>query len=146
MKTSLGVLAAVALWATAAPAGEIALFHWPDSLPPQEVAAVPVVLDLPWWVGIVDLDKPAIRLTQRSAYEYEDCLDLVIETPRNLSVSARITPTGAVPGTYSCWLSSPFINAPQSILSICVKLETQAVLPPMNDVHVGTVTLTITPR
>ena len=146
MKRSLCALAAVALWAVAAPGGEIAVSHWPASLPPQEVADIPVHLDLPWWVWIKDLDKLALRLTQRSAREYEGCLDIVLETQRNLNVAAKITPTGAVNGTYFCSLSSAFIEAPQTLLSICVKLETETTLPPANDVHVGTVTLTFTPR
>ncbi len=145
-KISPWAVGAATLLALTAQAGEIETSDWPREFISQEMTTVPVFMDIPLWVRIRDIDKLVIRLIPRSTYEYEGCADVVFETPRNLNVSVRFIPTGAVRGKYSCWLSSSFAEAPEPALNVCVKLETEELPPPMTNVRVGVVTFQVSLR
>jgi hypothetical protein len=146
MKVGLVVYAAIAAGGLAAQAGEMVIPRWPGDVVPQEVTSVPVMVEGPWWVWVKDLDELVIRLLRQSAHEYEGCIGLVIETHGSWNVDAEFIPTGAVPGDYSCWLTSSVLRAPESLLGVCVTLKTQTLPPAAKDVRVGTVKLKFSPR
>jgi hypothetical protein len=98
MKKVLFAVAAVALLAVTAGAGEIKIHEWPCQFIAQEVTSIPVVMDVGYWIKVKDQDKLRIKLTQKTIHSYEGCVDVVIETNTNITVSAKITATGAVPG------------------------------------------------
>ena len=64
MKKALFAVAAVALLAVAAQAGEIKYHEWPCAPIPQEITTIPVVMDVGYWVRIKDQDKLKITLKQ----------------------------------------------------------------------------------
>ena len=147
MRMRLWVIAAVVVCAATTQAGEIGTFFWPTMVVPQEVAEIPVVMDLGWWAWIKDLDDLddlVIRLLPLSAFEYEGCVDVVFGVHNDLTVSAEFFPTGAVAGTFSVGLSSPILRADENTLRVCVKLKMDAPPPPpQTDIRVGTVRLKI---
>ncbi|MEN6429014.1 MAG: hypothetical protein ABFE13_27005 [Phycisphaerales bacterium] len=145
VRTNPLIIGAVALLAVAAQAGEIKTHTWISSPVPQELATIPVWMEIQPWVRIKDLDKLVIRLIRQSTTTYEGCIDLVCEARANVNISAEFMSNGLIPGEYSCRLSSPYLDAPGGTLSVCVKLKTQA-LPPPTNVRVGTVIFRITPR
>jgi hypothetical protein len=151
LKKSLIVVAAVALLAGAAQAGEIKIHEWPCEFIKQEIPglAIPVVMDVGFWVHVKDQDKLKIKLQQISIHEYEGCTDIVVETNFNLSMSCKITPTGAVGGDYSCSVSPSDINAPGGTTTVCAKLK-KAKLGDQpggtKNVKVATIKLLVVPR
>jgi hypothetical protein len=125
MKKSLFLVAAVALLAASAHAGEIKIHEWPCVFIKQEIPGleIPVTMDVGYWVHIKDQDKIKIKLSQVSIHEYEGCTDMVVETNFNLSMSCTISPTGAVGGKYSCSVSPADIDAPGGTTTVCAKLK-----------------------
>jgi hypothetical protein len=123
LKKSLFVVAAVALLAVAAQAGEIKQHSWPTTYVPMEIAEIPVVMDVGYWVAIQDQDKLKIKLAQKSIHTYEGCTDMVVKCNFNVTLSCKITPTGAVGGNYSCSVSPADINAPGGTTTLCAKLK-----------------------
>ncbi len=140
------VVVTVAVLAVSTQAGEIAVSPWPGGCVPQEVTTIPVLMDIPWWVRIENLDELVIHLVAQSAYEYEGCLDVVFEASGNLDISARFIPNGAVAGRYSCWLSSSVLRTGENVLNVCVNLEVPKLPTPMTNVQVGVVVFRIAPR
>ena len=147
MRTNPLVIGAMALLAVAAQAGEISTFTWPRIHDPIELTTIPVWMDLQPWVWVKDVDKLVIYLIRRSACTYEGCVDVTFEAHASVNISAEFIPNGVVPGTYTCWMSSPLLDPPGGTLSVCVKLKAKpAPLPPPTGVRVGTVIFRITPR
>ncbi len=138
----------VALLATAAPAGEIRIYEWPTQFVPQEVAAIPVVMDVGYWMQIVN-QNGKIKLLQTGIRTYEGCLDLQVLCNFNLSLSASILATGAVSGTYSCSIVGADVDAPGGIARLCARL-TNANLGSQpggsKNVNVAIVTVRVAPR
>ncbi len=147
-RRSIVVAWMIALLAVAAPAGELKIYTWPTQFVPQEVAAVPVVMDVGYWMQIVNQDT-RIKLIQTGIRTYEGCVDLVIRTNFNLSLSASILATGTVPGLYSCSIVGADIDVPGGIATLCAKLRD----PNLNgqpggskNVTVAIVTVKVAPR
>jgi hypothetical protein len=152
MKKVLFAVAVVALLAVTAPAGEIKIHEWPCQLIPQEVCSIPVVMDVGYWIKVKDQDKLRIKLNQKSIHEYEGCCDIVIETNTNITVSASISKTGAVPGDYSVKVNgggSAPVDAPGGTVTICaylVNADLSQTPGGSKDVHVATVKIKVVPR
>jgi hypothetical protein len=152
MKKVLFAVAAVALLAVTAGAGEIKIHEWPCQFVPQEVTTIPVVMDVGYWIKVKDQDKLRIKLTQKTIHSYEGCVDVVIETNTNITVSAKITSTGAVPGDYSVKVNgggSAPVDAPGGTVTICAYLEKADLSKTpggSKDVHVATVSVRVVPR
>lgn len=109
--------------AVAAQAGELKIHNWPCAFIPQEIAEIPVVMDIGYWVKIKDQDKLKIKLSQISIHEYEGCTDMNVECNFNITLSCSISATGAVGGKYSCWINGGDINAPGGTAQVCAKLK-----------------------
>ncbi len=103
MTRTLLLSAAISLLlAVSGQAGEIKIHDWPTEYIPQEVATIPVVMDVGYYVQVMDQDKLRIKLRQKSIREYEGCTDMVVRCNFDLTLSCTIVPTGAVSGDYSC--------------------------------------------
>ncbi len=145
---SIGCLLAV-LWAVAAPAGGIKTHYWPCQFVPQEVGSIPVLMDIGYWIEIVN-QNAFIKLIQTSINTYEGCTNLRVRCNADLTMSCTIAPTGAVPGTYSCSITQGAnIGIPGGTITVCAKLKNpnlagQAGGTP--NVHVATITLWVMPR
>jgi hypothetical protein len=142
----LGFVAA--LCASAAPAGEIKFHLWPCAPIPQEIATIPVFMDVGYWIEIVN-QNAIIKLRQISIHTYEGCTDLLVRSNTDLRLSCSIAPTGAVPGTYSCSITGADIDAPGGHADVCAKL-TNANLAARpggtKNLKVAVVTIRVVPR
>ena len=149
MKRSFFLVAAVALLATTAQAGEIKIHDWPCEFIFQELSTIPVVMDVGYWVRIKDQSKLKIKLQQKSIHEYEGCTDMKVECNLNVSLSCSISATGAVPGQYSASLNPADIDTPGGTVTVCAKLKNADLSKTpggSKNVHVATVTIKVKPR
>jgi hypothetical protein len=139
---------AVALLAAAAPAGEIKIHKWPCALVPQEVVTIPVVMDIGYWVHIINQDAK-IKLKQISIETYEGCTDLRLRSNFDLTLMCSIVPTGIIKGNYSCFVEGADIDAPGGTATVCARL-TQANLVGApggsRNVQVANVVVRVVPR
>jgi hypothetical protein len=142
------VIAAIVLMATGLQAGEIKVHNWPATFVPLEVTSYPVVMDVGFWMEIVN-QFDVIKLQQITIQKYEGCIDVKVKTNFNLLLSCTIAGTGAVGGTYTATLTDAAINAPYGVAKLCVTL-TNANLTGQpggsTNVHVATVTIRVVPR
>jgi hypothetical protein len=123
MKKALFAVAAVALLAVTAQAGEIKIHDWPCTLTPVDITTIPVVMDVGYWVQIPDQDKLKITLSQISIHEYSGCTTMTVKTNAPITLSATITSTGDVPGDYSAWIDgSASIPMGTSLVKVCAKI------------------------
>ncbi len=142
------MLCILALLAGAVSGGELRFRYWPSNYVPQEVADIPVLMDVGYWVHIVNQDE-VIKLRQVSIHRYEGCLDLDVRCNFNLRLSCSIAATGAIDGKYSCSLDGPDIDAPRGIATLCAQLNNAELGGQPGgtmDVHVATVTIRVVPR
>jgi hypothetical protein len=154
MKKVLFAVAAVALLAVAAQAGEIKYHEWPCAPIPQEITTIPVVMDVGYWVRIKDQDKLKIVLKQDAIHDYSGCTTANVETNSCLKFSCSIAKVkkdnaDVVPGDYSCSVSPADIDAPGGTLTVCakiVKADLSKVPGGSKGVHVGNVTVKVIPR
>lgn len=154
MKKALFAVAAVAVLAVAAQAGEIKYHEWPTTLVAQEIATIPVTMDVGYWVKIKDQGDLKIKLGQQSIHTYYGCTNMVVETNTCLTFSSsisKVTKDGSVvvPGDYSSSLSPANIDAPGGTISVCAKLENadlSKVAGGTKNVHVANVTIKVVPR
>ncbi len=147
-RKSLFIGLLVALLAAAAPAGQIKVHQWPTKFIPQEVTSIPVVMDVGYWMEIVN-QNVKIKLVQINIHTYEGCVDLKVRTNFNLTMSASITPTGAISGNYSCSIEEPDVDAPGGDRTVCAKLRNANLSGQpggSRNVHVATVTIRVVPR
>lgn len=154
MKKALFAVAAVAVLAVAAQAGEIKYHEWPTTLVPQEIATIPVKMDVGYWVKIKDQGDLSIKLGQQSIHTYYGCTNMVVETNTCLTFSSsisKVTKDGSVvvPGDYSSSLSPANVDAPGGTVTVCAKLENadlSKVAGGTKNVHVANVTIKVVPR
>lgn len=143
----MGLLAVVGT--AAAPAGEIKTHYWPCAFVPQEIATIPVLMDIGYWIEIVNQDT-FIKLRQTTINTYEGCTNLHVRCNADLTLNCWIAPTGTVPGTYSCSISgSANVNRPGGIVTVCAKLKNPNLASHPGgsvNVHVASVTITVVPR
>jgi len=149
LKKSLFVVAAVALLAVAAQAGEIKYHSWPTTFVPMEITEIPVTMDVGYWVQIKDQDKLNIKLAQVNVHTYEGCTDMVVKCNFDLSLSCSISANGNIPGDYSCSINGADIPAGGATATVCAKL-TNADLGGQpggtTNVQVATVTIWVVPQ
>jgi hypothetical protein len=148
-RSSVAVVAALLL-AASAQAGEIKIHEWPVQFVFVEITAIPVVMDVGYWVKIKDQDKLKIKLVQdeQDIHKFKGCTDMVVESNFNLLLSCSITATGAVPGDYSCSVDPANVPLGGAAVKVCATL-TNADLSktPGNskDVQVATVKIKVKP-
>ena len=148
LRPSLIAICVAALVTTAAPAGELKFHAWPVAYVPVEVVDIPVVMDVGFWVDIVNQDD-VIKLQQVSIHRYEGCLDLEVHCNFDLTLNCSIVSTGAIVGKYACSLLDPDIDVPGGTATVCAQLvdaDLDGQPGGSRDVHVATVTITVVPR
>lgn len=148
LRQSLLATWAVALLATAASAGELRSRCWPVHYVPQEIVDIPVVMDVGFWVDIVNQDD-IIKLQQVSIHQYEGCLDLEVLCNFNLTLSCSIVSTGAIEGQYGCFMQKPDVDLPGGTATVCAQLDNAKLGGQpggSRNVHVATVTIRVVPR
>jgi len=148
LRRKLVSIALVAFWAVAAHAGEIKVHYWPTQFIPQEVTNINVVMDVGFWMEVVN-QNDVIKLQQINVHTYQGCIDLKILSNFNLLLGASIVPTGAVGGQFSCYLDDPAIDAPGGVATLCAKLEGANLAGKpggSKNVHVASITVTVVPR
>ncbi|HSW01495.1 MAG TPA: hypothetical protein VLI39_15095 [Sedimentisphaerales bacterium] len=147
-RRSLFIALGAILCAATARAGEIKWHLWPCAPIAQEIATIPVLMDIGYWIEIVNQDA-VIKLRQITINNYEGCTDLRVRTNSQIRLSCSISPTGAVPGTYSCYITGADINPPGGNANVCAKL-TNANLAGRpggtKDLKVAVVTVRVVPR
>jgi hypothetical protein len=147
------VVAAVALLAVAAQAGEIKYHEWPCAPIAQEITTIPVIMDVGYWVKITDQDKLVIELSQDSIHTYSGCCNMAVTTNTALTFSASISKTAVggvvvVPGDYSAWCSPANVASGSSTVAACAKItdaDLSNVPGGSKDVNVATVTIKVVP-
>ncbi len=134
--------------ASAAPAGELKFHVWPCGPTPLEITSIPVYMDVGYWIEILNQDA-IIKLKQVNIHTYEGCTELYVRTNSHIRFSCTISPTKAIPGTYTCSISPADINPPKGTAKVCAKL-TEANLAGRpggaRDVRVATITVRVVPR
>jgi hypothetical protein len=134
LRRRLSVIASVVLLATVAHAGEVKVHQWPAQFVPLEVTSYPVVMDIGYWMEIVN-QLDVIKLQQVTINKYQGC--------------CSITPTGAVSGTYTATLKDAAINPPYGVSKLCVTLTNPNLTGQpggSRNVHVATVVVRVMPR
>jgi len=142
------VIASVVLFATSLQAGEIKIHDWPAQFIPLEVTSFPVVMDIGFWMEVVN-QFDVIKLQQITIHKYEGCIDVKVKTNFALLLSATIHPTGAVGGTYTAILTDAAINPPYGVAKLCVTLNNADLTGQpggSKNVHVASVTIRVVPR
>lgn len=154
MKRSLLAVAAAALPAVWAQAGEIKYHEWPSMPVPQEITTIPVQMDVGYWIRITNQNDLKIVLRQEAIHTYSGCTPMTVETNSNLTFSTSIAKVirdgnAVVPGDYTSSVSPANVDAPGGILSVCAKLtnaDLSRVPGGSKNVHVANVTVKVVPR
>jgi hypothetical protein len=154
LKRSLIAVAAVAVLASIAPAGEIKLHNWPTQFVPQVITEIPVLIDIGFWVRIKDQDKLKIKLSQVDIHTYAGCTNVNIECNFDLTVSCSISPekvdgSNVMGGKYSCSVNNADVYAPGGTVEVCAQVK-EANLKDVpggsKNVKVATVKLKVAPQ
>ena len=148
LKRSVLLVVTVAILTATANAGEIKIHTWPTQYIPQEVCTIRVLMDIGYWIEIVNQNDP-LKLQQTAIDVYEGCLDLGVKCNFACRLSCTIVPTGAVQGTYSCYLTGADIDPPAGIATLCARVDNaQLIGQPggTDNVHVASVTISVVPR
>jgi hypothetical protein len=150
LKRSLIAIAVVALLATVAPAGEIKLHTWPCALIAQEITQIPVKMDIGYWIRIKDQGSLSIKLAQLEGeiHKFKGCTDMKVETNFKVELSASISSTGAVGGSYGVSLDPSILEIGNSTVKVCATLNDAnlgAKPAGSKNVHVATVKIKVVP-
>lgn len=119
---------------------------------PQKRCVIPVVMDVGMYVEILDIRSLSIKLKQVEFDTFEGCTEIRIRNNFDLELGCKVTPTGLVPGDFSCYVDDPKVPLDLSenvaVRKVCVKAEKVKILstPPGLDAHVADVTITIVPE
>jgi hypothetical protein len=134
------------LVAMTAQAGQVKLHNWPVQFRyvPQEVTTVDVVMDIGYWIQIINQNK-VLKLQQVSLDEYEGSLDIQVRC----KFVSEIVPNGTVGGTYSSSFTNADIDAPGGTATLHATLEDadiSAVEGGTFDVKVAQIVVKVVPR
>jgi hypothetical protein len=102
LKKSLFVVAALAMLAVTAQAGTIKVHTWPTTFVAQELATIPVYMDVGYYVEVKDQNKIGITLSQKTVKDFEGCTDISVENNFALTLTCSISQDGPVGGTFKC--------------------------------------------
>jgi opacity protein-like surface antigen len=150
MKKMVFIAVVAVLLAVAAQAGEIKVHDWPMTEPepiPQDVCTINVIMDIGYWIECVNQDDD-LKLIQKHIHSYENCMTLEIRSNFRAQLSCSISPTGVVPGDYTCDLDPTVAEVGTSYVSLCVQLhnaDLSGAVGGTSDVHVATVTIKVLP-
>jgi hypothetical protein len=115
---------------------------------PVQLTHINVVMDVGYWIDFVNRPD-VIKLEPVDLTTYQGYTNLQVHCNFDLSMSCTITPTGEIPGRYSCWIDGDEIHAPQGTARVYARLEKANIAAQMGgsrNIHVATITVRITPR
>jgi len=169
MKKALFAVAAVALLAVVAQAGEIKLHEWPCEPVPQELMTIPVYMDIGYWIRIKDQGKKLIYMHQDSVHVYSGCTGdaksggdskITVETNTAMRFSCDIIPVqkdgvNVVPldtsigdRGYDCWVDPTEVGIGNTVVAVCARIrgaDLSKVPGGNKKVHVADVKLKVRP-
>ena len=153
LKKGLFVVAAIAMLAMTAQAGEIKLHQWPCALVPQEITTIPVLIDAGYYIYIKDQSKLKIDLVQTSTsiYNYEGSCTMQVKTNFNVAFATSVIPNGVVGAdAWNSWTTPATLAPSSSYQNVVVTVQVinihLAELPGgQNDIQVATVKVTVIP-
>lgn len=154
LKKGLLIVAAVAMLAGAAQAGEIKLHVWPCAFIPQDFMTIPVTMDIGYWIRVKSQSKYIIKLTQIDTHTYDGCVTIPVETNFNATLSCKIAKVNGtdgkplVDGTYSCTIDIPNIVLGTTNVKVCAHIanaDLSKLAGGTKDVQVGVVTIQVVP-
>jgi len=151
MKGCVTTAAVIALLAVGVQAGEIKTHDWPTQFVSLEITSIPVVMDVGYYVRIKNQDSLRIKLIQdeQDIHTFKGCLDMCVESNFNLTLSASISKTGAIDGSYSVSLDPTDCNAGSTTVRVCATLRNANLVGQpagTRDVQVATVKIKVKPR
>jgi hypothetical protein len=152
LKKSLFVAVAVAMLAVSAQAGEIKVHHWPTTFVTQELATIPVVMDVGYWVAVKNQSWNKITLTQIDTNKFSGCTNITVEANFAVTLTCSIDKTGPVGGHYSCdfgpGVTSVDIDPGQTSVQVCAYLSNAELKNsnPESNVEVARVKIWVKPQ
>jgi len=152
LKKSLFVAAAVAMLAVSAQAGEIKVHTWPTTFVAQEIATIPVVMDVGYWIVVKDQSKNKITLTQVDTKNFSGCTDIKVENNFALTLTCSIGRDGPVGGNFSCdfgpGVGSVDLDPGANTVHVCAYLSNADMKNsnPKENVKVANVKIWVVPR
>jgi hypothetical protein len=153
LKKGLFIVAAVAMLAMTAQAGEIKLHQWPCTLVPQEITTIPVYIDAGYYIYIKDQGNLRIDLTQVSGTvkNYTGSCTMQVKTNFNVQFSGSCTPlTGYSADAWNVSLSpstlAPSTSEQPVVVTLnVVNLNLVALPGGVNDVLIANVKIKVVP-
>jgi len=156
LKKGLFIVAAVAMLAMSAQAGEIKFHVWPCTYTAMPVCTLKVTMDVGYWISFKSQSK-VIKLTQSATdiHQYDGCYayTFACNFPVILSASIAKYPLpggGTLGGTFSVDLSQAMWPAgTANVVNVCAHvsgLDLSAISGGTKDIQVGTVTISVVPQ
>ncbi len=150
MKGFVTTVAVLAMLAVSAQAGEIKTHEWPCQFVALEITTIPVVMDVGYFVRIKNQSSLRIKLVQdeQDIHKFKGCTDMAVESNFNLTLSASITKTGAIDGSYSVTLDPTDCNSGSTTVKVCATLSNANLTGQpagTKDVQVATVKIKVKP-
>lgn len=152
LKKSLFVAAAVAMLAVSVQAGEIKVHTWPTVFVKQEIATIPVVMDVGYWVVVKDQSSRKITLTQVDTRNFSGCTNITVENNFALTLTSSIGRDGPVGGSFSTdfgpGVSSVDLDPGSNTVQVCAYLNNADMKNsnPKENVKVANVKIYVVPR
>ena len=152
LKKSLFVVAVVAMLAVAGQAGEIKTHTWPTTFVAQEIATIPVVMDVGYWIVVKDQSSNKITMSQVDTKNFSGCKDIKVENNFALTLTCSISQDGPVGGNFSCdfgpGVSSLDLDPSANTVKVCAYLSNADLKNsnPKSNVKVATVKISVGPR
>ncbi|RPJ38521.1 MAG: hypothetical protein EHM35_04350 [Planctomycetaceae bacterium] len=150
MKGFVTTAAVLAMLAGSVQAGEIKTHEWPCQFVALEITTIPVVMDVGYFVRIKNQSSLRIKLVQdeQDIHKFKGCTDMAVESNFNLTLSASITKTGAIDGSYSVTLDPTDCNSGSTTVKVCATLSNANLTGQpagTKDVQVATVKIKVKP-
>jgi len=151
LKRSLIAVVAVAVLATVAQAGYIKTHDWPTTYVPQELTSIPVIVDVGYYVKVMDQTK-TIKMHQLTGAptNFSGNTTIKVRTNFNLTLSCAINPKGNVTASsWGCSLSPENVDAGTTTdVVVTATANGLAVenVPANTEVEVATVKISVVPR
>ncbi len=152
LKKSLFVAVAVAMLAVSAQAGEIKTHTWPTTFVAQEIATIPVVMDVGYWIQVKNQSGNKITLSQIDTKNFSGCTNITVENNFALTLTCNIARDGDVGGSYSCdfgpGVSAVDLDPGSNSVQVCAYLSGADLKNsnPQSNVKVANVKLWVVPR
>jgi len=151
LKRSLIAIVAVAVLATVAQAGYIKTHDWPTTYVPQELTTIPVLVDVGYYVKVMDQTK-TIKMYQQTGAptNFSGSVTIQVRTNFNLTLIAAITPKGTVAADgWGVSLNPANVNAGTTTDVVVTATATNLAIenvPAKTEVEVATVKISVVPR